>query len=206
MRHLKIYTLLFVLFVGLSASAQSSKSKKSSKAKSTKTVAVADTATPAPPPPPPPPPPPTMMKYFVNAYPEFTVLVKSINATQLNAVFEGNDAVTVFAPVNRTFQNVRAGAIKNILKPEMVDSLKGILTYMVVAGNWSTEDLTNKIKEGGGSYSLPTVGGTGKLNFFLDGTAVWVKDNRGTAIQLGVPVVNKNGTVYKVDKLLLPGG
>lgn len=206
MRKLKIYALLFLLFLGFNALAQSSKSK-SSKTKSSKSKTVVtpvDTATPPPPLPPPPPPPPTMMKYFVNSYPEFTVLVKAINATQLNSVFEGKDPVTVFAPVNKTFENLKSGTISNILKPQMKDSLKSMLTYIVVAGNWSTDDLTQKIKEGGGSYSLPSVGGSGKLNFFLDGTAVWVKDRRGTMVQLGIPVVNKNGTVYTIDKMLLP--
>lgn len=147
---------------------------------------------------------PSVLKYFVNAYPEYTVLVKAINAVELNTTFESGSPVTVFAPLNRSFNNVRTADINNILKPEMRDSLKGMLTYIVVSGEWRLEDLIQKIKEGGGSYSLPTVGGTGKLTFVLSGATVFVKDNRGTEIALGAPVVTGSGLVYPVDKLLLP--
>lgn len=215
MRSLKIYALLVVLLMGLSVSAQttkstkskSSKSKSHKKAKSTadkSAVAIADSVIVAPPMPPAPPPPPTMMKYFVDSYPEFSILVKGINATELNETFESGNPITVFAPVNRTFDNLPAGTIKNILQPEMRDSLKGVLTYMVIAGNWSLDQLQQKIKEGGGSFSIPTVGGIGKLNFVLDGSAVRVKDNRGTQMQLSAPIITKSGMVYVVDKLLLP--
>jgi uncharacterized surface protein with fasciclin (FAS1) repeats len=217
MRSLKIYALLLVLLMGLTVSAQTSKSSKSKstkskshkKAKSTadkSAVAVADSVIVAPPSPPapPPPPPPTMMKYFVDSYPEFSILVKGINATQLNETFESGNPITVFAPVNRTFDNLPAGTIRDILQPQMRDSLKGVLTYMVIAGNWSLEQLQQKIKEGGGSFSVPTIGGMGKLSFVLDGSAVRVKDNRGTQMQLSAPVITKSGMVYVVDRLLLP--
>ncbi|KAA5535039.1 hypothetical protein F0919_10610 [Taibaiella lutea] len=147
---------------------------------------------------------PSIMKYLVNAYPEYTVLVKAINAIEMNATFEANGPVTVFAPRNRAFSNIRTSNINKMLKPEMRDSLKGILTYMIVAGNWKTEDLTQKIKEGGGSYSLPTVGGTGNLNFVLNGDVVFIKDNRGNQFALGKPVTTGTGIIYPVDKLLLP--
>jgi len=147
---------------------------------------------------------PSILKYFVNAYPEYTVLVKAINAVELNTTFESNSPVTVFAPMNRSFNNVRTADINTILKPEMRDSLKGMLTYIVVSGEWRLENLIQKIKEGGGSYSLPTIGGTGNLSFVLNGETVFVKDNRGTQVPLGAPVVTGSGLVYPVDKLLLP--
>lgn len=149
--------------------------------------------------------PTTIMKYFVSVYPEYRVLVKSINSTQLNATFESTDnPVTVFAPVNKTFVNAKAGAIKNILKPQMNDSLKSILTHMVVSGSWDLAKLTEKIKEGAGSFSLPSVGGTGNLTFLLKDNYVWVKDDRGTLILLKDPIKATNGLIYSVDRLLLP--
>jgi uncharacterized surface protein with fasciclin (FAS1) repeats len=147
---------------------------------------------------------PSIMKYLVNAYPEYTLLVKAINAIEMNATFEAKGPVTLFAPRNRAFSNIRTSSINKILKPEMSDSLKGILTYMVVAGSWNTADLMQKIKEGGGNYSLPTIGGTGNLNFVLNGDTVFIKDNRGNQVPLGTPITTGSGMIYPVDKLLLP--
>jgi len=215
MNHLKLIPLLLLLFAGITVSGQTKKTKhKSSRSKKTvvtakepagKTAVAAGDSVVAPAMPlPPPPPPPTAMQYFVSSYPEFTVLVKAINATELNSTFETSGPVTVFAPVNRTFDNLPAGVIKDILQPQMRDSLKGVLTYMVIAGSWSLADLQQKIKEGGGTYSIPTIGGSGSLNFLLDGAAVRVKDSRGNQMQLSAPVVTRNGLVYIVDRLLLP--
>lgn len=150
------------------------------------------------------PPAPSIMKYLVNSYPEYTILVKAINAAELNSTFESAGPVTVFAPVNKTFNNASASDMSSILEPQMRDSLKGMLTYIIVAGNWRKEDLIQKIKESGGSYSLPTVGGMGNISFVLNGETVSVKDNRGNQVPLGNPVMTNSGIVYAIDKMLLP--
>jgi uncharacterized surface protein with fasciclin (FAS1) repeats len=214
MKALKVCTLFIASAISLTASAQ--RTTKHTSSSKPATVAATDSIapspstlpsaplTPAPAPALPPQPPMVMMKYFVNAYPEYTTFVKAINAVELNSTFEDPGPVTVFAPVNRTFDNLPPGTIRNILKPEMRDSLKGIITYMVLAGKWRVSDLQQKIKEGGGSATLPTVGSMGMLTFTMNGNSVWIKDKRGTQIELGVPVIMQNGIVYPVDRLLLP--
>jgi len=210
MKCLKVYITLGALIASANAFAQTSSTKTTVKTITQTETTVTNTDTTVKvteklvkPAPPVPLAAPTIMKYLVNSYPEYTLLVKAINAIEMNATFEANGPVTVFAPRNRAFREMRTWTINKLMKPEMRDSLKGMLTYMVVAGNWNTADLIQKIKEGGGSYSLPTIGGVGNLNFVLNGETVFVKDNRGNQFPLGAPVVTGTGMVYPVDKLLL---
>lgn len=214
MKRKQILALIIALVVGFNVTAQTKKkktsTKKNIKTTTQTTTTVTTTVTDSPVvtevkvQPAIKPPAPSIMKYLVNSYPEYTVLVKAINATELNSTFEAAGPVTVFAPVNKTFNNASASTMRDIMEPQMRDSLKGILTYIIVAGNWRKEDLIQKIKEGGGSYSLPTIGGMGNLSFVLNGETVSVKDNRGNQIPLGTPVMTNSGMVYAIDRLLLP--
>jgi len=148
--------------------------------------------------------PPTLMSYMVEAYPEYTNVVKAINTARLEETFEGKGPVTVFAPVNKAFEAFPAGTLDNWLKPESKDSLKKILTYHVVSGTWDITNLAQKVKEGGGEFSMPTLGEGGRLSFILENGQVAVKDARGFKTILAAPVKRDNGLLYSLDKLLLP--
>lgn len=148
--------------------------------------------------------PPTIMKYLVGAAPEFSTLVKSLNAAKLDATLQTAGPVTFFAPRNAAFGILPQGTVDNWLKPEMIDSLQSVLTYHVVAGNWPLSDLKQKIAEAGGEFFLPTLGGNaGKISFILENGQVSVKDGHGFKTPLGLPVALPNGLVYPMNKLLL---
>lgn len=145
---------------------------------------------------------PTIMKFLVDASPEYTTMVKLINAARLTETLESPGPVTMFAPVNKAFDVFAAGTVENWQKPEMIDSVKRMLTYHVIAGNWTINDLEQQIKAAGGEFEVPTIG-AGKLFFVKEHGSVMVKDQRGFKTALGVPVVQPNGTVYRMDKILL---
>jgi uncharacterized surface protein with fasciclin (FAS1) repeats len=146
---------------------------------------------------------PTIMKYLVDSAPEYAIMVKLANASRLTETFEGPGPMTMFAPVNKAFEVMPAGTVDNLLKPEMIDSLKRTLTSHVIAGNWPLKDLEQKIKEAGGEFEVPAVGGSGKLTFVMEQGRVVLKDQRGYKTPLGQPVITQNGMVYRIDKILL---
>ncbi len=146
---------------------------------------------------------PTIMKYLVDASPEYATMVKLANASRLAETFEGPGPVTMFAPLNKAFDVLPAGTVDNLLKPEMIDSLKRVLTSHVIAGNWPIKDLEQKIKESGGAFEVPTVGGSGKLFFVMEQGRVAVKDQKGFKTLLDQPAITQNGMVYRIDKILL---
>ena len=147
---------------------------------------------------------PSILSYLITAAPEYSIMVKSINATRLENTFTATGPITVFAPVNKAFNVLPAGTIDNWLKPEMSDSLKGILTYHVIAGSWTASELERKIREAGGEFFMPTIGGAARVSFVLENNKVVVKDAKGFKTVLGIPSQQPNGLVYSIDKILLP--
>ena len=53
--------------------------------------------------------------------------------------------LTVFAPTNDAFENLPAGTVETLLKPESKASLTKVLTYHVLSGSYNFEELKNQI-------------------------------------------------------------
>src|SRR6202035_166945 len=90
---------------------------------------------------------------------DHTTLVAAVKAAGLVDTLSGPGPFTVFAPTNEAFAKLPAGTVDNLLKPENKDQLTKVLTYHVVAGKLTSNDLKNKIKEGYGTAELTTVQG-----------------------------------------------
>src|ERR1700761_1641338 len=99
---------------------------------------------------------------------DHTTLVTAVKAAGLVETLEGAGPFTVFAPTNEAFDKLPKGTVETLVKPENKAMLTKILTYHVVAGKWSSADLMDKIKMGGGKAELKTVEG-GSLWAMMDG-------------------------------------
>src|SRR5262245_16552370 len=80
---------------------------------------------------------------------EHTTLVAAVKAAGLAETLMSDGPFTVFAPTNDAFENLPAGTVETLLKPENKETLVKILTYHVVAGKWDSEAIAQKIKENG---------------------------------------------------------
>ena len=56
----------------------------------------------------------------------------------------------MFAPTNEAFATLPKGTVDTLLKPENKDKLTAVLTYHVVAGRYTAQDLADKIDQMGG--------------------------------------------------------
>src|SRR5215475_3263016 len=91
---------------------------------------------------------------------DHTTLVAAVKAAGLVDTLQSAGPFTVFAPTNEAFAKLPAGTVDTLLKPENKDTLTKVLTYHVVAGRLSIEDLKKQIKSGGGKSTLtPLEGG-----------------------------------------------
>ena len=136
---------------------------------------------------------------------DHTTLVAAVKAAGLVDTLQGPGPFTVFAPTNAAFAKLPAGTVEGLLKPEMKPTLTKVLTYHVVAGKWSAEDLMKKIKDGNGTVELTTVAG-GKLWASMKDGKVVLKDEKGgwsTVTQANV--FQSNGVIHVVDSVLMPG-
>ena len=85
------------------------------------------------------------------------------------------------------------------LKPENKATLTKILTYHVLAGKYTVEDILKAIKKANGKATFTTVSG-GKLHASVDmGKVKLTDENGGTAYVTIADVKQKNGIIHVVD-------
>jgi len=133
-----------------------------------------------------------------------TTLVAAVKAAGLVDTLSGPGPFTLFAPTNAAFAKLPAGTVDTLLKPENIETLKGILTYHVVAGKVGAKDLLAKIKAGHGSATLTTVQG-GTLTARKSGAGVTITDAKGDVAHVTIAdVAQSNGVIHVVDTVLLP--
>src|SRR5215475_1018577 len=109
---------------------------------------------------------------------DHTTLVAAVQAAGLVDTLKSPGPFTVFAPVNSAFSALPAGTVDMLLKPENKSTLTKILTYHVLAGNYSSKDIMKAIKNGGGKAEFTTVAG-GKLWASMDGNWIVLTDEKG---------------------------
>ena len=135
---------------------------------------------------------------------DHTTLVAAVKAADLVETLKGKGPFTVFAPVNAAFAALPAGTVDSLLKPENKAQLRKVLTYHVVMGKMDTAALMKAIDAGGGKAMLTAVSG-GTLTATKSGSTLMVADDSGAATKVTIPdVVQSNGVIHVVDKVLLP--
>ena len=135
---------------------------------------------------------------------DHTTLVAAVKAAGLVGTLEGKGPFTVFAPTNEAFEKLPAGTVDTLLKPENKQKLSGVLTYHVVAGNWTAEKLIEKIKADGGSTTIKTVNGE-ELAAKLENGGVQLTDAKGGTAMVSIPnVMQSNGVIHVIDTVLMP--
>jgi uncharacterized surface protein with fasciclin (FAS1) repeats len=136
---------------------------------------------------------------------DHTTLVAAVKAAGLVETLQGKGPFTVFAPTNAAFTKLPAGTVDTLLKPENKGQLTGVLTYHVVAGKMTAQDLVAKVKEGGGKATLKTVQGA-TLTVMPSGNTLTITDQKGGKSTVSIAdVMQSNGVIHVVDTVLLPG-
>lgn len=124
----------------------------------------------------------------------FSILVTAVTAAGLADTLKGEGPFTVFAPTNAAFAALPAGTLDDLLKPENKDKLVAILTYHVVPGAVTSDQLVGK------RLDVATVQGS---TVHIDGrSGVKVNKSRVTTADLKA----SNGVIHVIDKVLLPPG
>ncbi len=90
---------------------------------------------------------------------DHTTLVAAVKAAGLVDTLAGPGPFTVFAPTNAAFAKLPAGTVESLVQPQNKPTLTKILTYHVVPGTYTAQDLMALVKKGGGQAELKTVEG-----------------------------------------------
>ena len=135
---------------------------------------------------------------------DHTTLVAAVKAAGLVDTLNSAGPFTVFAPTNAAFDQLPAGTVDMLLKPENKAALTKVLTYHVVSGKYDSKVLGKLIKKGHGKAWLKTVSG-GTLTAMMDGSNIVVRDEKGgTATVTVADVYQSNGVIHVVNAVLLP--
>jgi uncharacterized surface protein with fasciclin (FAS1) repeats len=129
--------------------------------------------------------------------------VAAVQAAGLVETLKSAGPFTVFAPVNDAFENLPAGTVETLLKPENKKMLTTVLTYHVVSGKYDFNALAKMLKSG--KTELSTVSG-GKLWIMMNGDHnISLKDENGNVANISVyDVAQSNGVIHSIDTVLLP--
>ena len=123
-----------------------------------------------------------------------TTVVAAVKAAGLVDTLQGAGPFTVFAPTNEAFVKLPAGTVETLLKVENLATLKDILTYHVVAGRYTSADLSDGLV-------LKTV--EGKTLTFHKDAAGHITIN-GKAMVQTADVISRNGVTHVIDTVLSP--
>ncbi|WP_317056103.1 fasciclin domain-containing protein [Roseovarius rhodophyticola] len=129
--------------------------------------------------------------------PDFSTLVAALQAADLVETLKGPGPFTVFAPTNAAFDALPAGTVETLLLPENKDQLVNILTYHVVPGAITSDQVIGqKLDVATVQGDTVRVNGTGGKY----GAAVRVNDANVTSAD----IIATNGVIHVIDKVLLP--
>lgn len=135
---------------------------------------------------------------------DHTTLVAAVKAADLVGVLTGEGPFTVFAPTNDAFAKLPAGTVETLLKPENKEKLQAVLTYHVVAGNFTAKDVIGLIRKGNGKAVIPTVNG-GNLTAMMMDSSVYISDENGNKAKVtAADLNNTNGVIHVIDSVVLP--
>ena len=123
---------------------------------------------------------------------QFETLAAALTAADLVDTLKSEGPFTVFAPTDEAFAKLPEGTVENLLKPENRDQLTAILTYHVVAGKVTSDqvvDLTEAATVNGQSVDI-SVGSGGVM-----------VDN---AMVVATDIMATNGVIHVIDSVILP--
>ncbi len=145
----------------------------------------------------------TIVENAVNSA-DHTTLVAAVQAAGLVETLSGAGPFTVFAPVNDAFAALPAGTVDTLLMPENKEQLTKVLLCHVVADEITSQELMDMIGSMDNVARITTVGGCVIEARIVDG-GVQLTDETGGVGMVTIPdVMQSNGVIHVVDRVLLP--
>lgn len=136
--------------------------------------------------------------------PKHTIFARAIAGADMTETLGGPGPFTVFAPTDAAFDTVPKPLTDYLMDPANQWALEQLLTYHVVPGDISSEDLLAQVEAGGGSAKLTTVEGEALTVTSVNG----VLRIDGTQGSLGyvtkADLDQANGVIHVLNGVLMP--
>lgn len=140
----------------------------------------------------------------ITTTPGLDTLAAELKTADLLPLLEGDGPYTVFAPSDTAFTRLAPGISADLLAPENRSALVALLRYHIVAGTMTTEQITGRIRAGGGSATLTTLGGQ-PLVATLTGDVITLTSATGNRSYVeAADIAQANGVIHVVNGVLVP--
>jgi uncharacterized surface protein with fasciclin (FAS1) repeats len=123
----------------------------------------------------------------------FSTLAAALGAAGLIETLKGDGPFTVFAPTDEAFSKIPAATLSELLQPENKAKLTAILTYHVVSGRVTADEVTNL------ESATSLQGQTLKIS---TSTKDGLKINDANVLTPDVQATN--GVIHIIDAVLIP--
>ena len=124
----------------------------------------------------------------------FSTLVAAVTAAGLIDTLNGAGPFTVFAPSDEAFDDLPAGAVEDLVKPENKDKLSAILLLHVLPGKVNAANVAGQVID-------PATAGGGTIH--IDGTVGVTVDGANI---MTADIDSSNSVIDVIDSVLLPKG
>lgn len=139
----------------------------------------------------------------IAAKPDHKTLANALTAAGVSEKLAGQP-FTIFAPTDQAFAAVPQSMTDWLMNPGNTESLAKVLTYHVVPGRVTAEDLYAKIKAGGGKATLNTIEGEALTFTEVQGN-IKVDGTQGSSGFITQPDVEQsNGNIHVINGVLMP--
>ncbi len=132
-------------------------------------------------------------------------LLSAVKAADLEKVLASEGPFTVFAPSDHAFDKLSNARINALMRPENKKELHALLTYHIVAGNFSASHILKAMCRGNGKATFTTVQGE-ELTATMQGIDIVLTDGNGNTARITTADANqRNGVIHEIDSVILPG-
>ena len=135
---------------------------------------------------------------------DHTTLVAAVKAAGLVETLSGPGPFMVFAPTNAAFAALPAGTVETLLKPENKPMLVKILTSHVVGKAVMADAIGKMVDDDKGAHPVKTLSGATLIVKKANGKLTLTDEMGNTANVTIADVVQSNGVIHVIDKVLLP--
>ena len=136
--------------------------------------------------------------------PNLSTLVAAVQAAGLVETLAGEGPYTVFAPTDEAFAALPEGTVETLLMPENAEMLKKVLLAHVLPGTVTSADAMGMIRNDGGQHNTTTASGDALTLGMRDGALIVFDESGGVATVTTADVMQSNGVVHVIDRVLLP--
>lgn len=131
-------------------------------------------------------------------------LLAAVRAADLAEILDNDGPFTVFAPSDMAFKKFSKEKIAYLLLPENKKELFSLLSYHIVAGNFTASRILRALIQGNGKTTFTSVQGT-EITASISGIDIVLTDHFGNSAKITAADLSQcNGVIHEIDSVILP--